>query len=276
MNFCKSPTVEETASMYRRFLLASVGAIGLIASQAFAAEPPPYVPPPPLFNWTGPYVGGQIGGAWGTGNLNAVLFDPFVPALVAASTSGTPSGVIGGGHAGYLYQINQWVLGIEGSVDGASLNNTAAAAFPGVFGGSVLVANSSLDVVGTIRGKTGFAWDRVLIYGTGGLAFGGFSTNLSLVGNAPLFGATFNPSNTRVGWTAGGGLQYAVTDNWWIFTEYRYTNVGSINFNNAVVATVLPVGAFFNASRQIRLNQVQAGFSYRFNLAPPMPVVVKY
>jgi outer membrane immunogenic protein len=262
--------------MYRKFLLASVGAIALIGSQAFAAEPLPYVPPPPVFTWTGPYIGGQIGGAWGTGNLNAALFDPVIRALVATSTSGTPSGVIGGAHVGYLYQINQWVLGIEGSVDGTGLRNTAAAAFPFAFGGSFLTGNTSLDILGTIRGKIGFAWDRVLIYGTGGAAFGGFSTDLSLVGTAPFFIARANPGTTRAGWTAGGGLQYAVTNNWSVFAEYRYTNLGSANFNNGFVATALPIGGFFNGSRQIRFNQVQAGFSYRFDLAPPVPVVAKY
>lgn len=106
--------------MYRRFFLASVGAIAFAGSQAFAAEPPPYVPPPPIFTWTGPYVGAQIGGIRGTGNFNAILFDPITPVLVATASSGTASGVIGGAHVGYLYQINQVVFGIEGSVDGTA------------------------------------------------------------------------------------------------------------------------------------------------------------
>jgi outer membrane immunogenic protein len=262
--------------MYRRFLLASVGAIALSGSQAFAAEPLPPLPPPPVFTWTGPYVGGQIGGAWGTGNLNAIVFDPITRALFSASIGDTTSGVIGGAHVGYLYQIDQWVLGVEGSVDGTGLRNNAVAVFPVAFGGSILTANTSLDILGTIRGKIGFAWDRVLIYGTGGVAFGGFSTDLSLVGTAPFFIARANPGNNRVGWTAGGGLQYAITNNWSVFAEYRYTNLGSINLNNGFVAAPLPGGGFFNGSRQIRFNQVQAGFSYRFDLAPPVPVVAKY
>ena len=94
-----------------------------------------------------------------------------------STVGGTPSGVIGGAHVGYLYQINQWVLGIEGSVDGTSLSNTTEAVFPNVFGGGGLAVKSStnFDVQGSIRGKIGFAWDRLLIYGTGGVAFGGFN-----------------------------------------------------------------------------------------------------
>ena len=154
MYFSKVLTIEGTAPMYRRFLLASVGAIALTGSAAFAAEPPPYVPPPPVFTWTGPYIGGQIGYAWGTGNLNATLFNPTTGTLFNASIGGTPNGVIGGAHVGYLYQISQWVLGIEGSVDGTSLHNTAAVAFPFAFRGSILSASTSLDVEGTIVAKS--------------------------------------------------------------------------------------------------------------------------
>jgi outer membrane immunogenic protein len=261
--------------MHKKLFLASVGAIAFTGSAALAADLLPPPPPPPIFTWTGPYVGGQVGYAWGTGNLNTTLFDPVTGTLFNASAGGTPDGVIGGAHFGYLYQINQWVLGIEGSVDGTSLSNTAVAAFPNVRGGSILTVKSHVDVEGTIRGKIGIAWDRVLIYGTGGFAFGGFSTDFTgaTTTGVPLVFTGANVSSNRTGWTAGGGLQYAVTDNWWVFVEYRYTNLGSIRNNGPLN---LPAGAFFNESRQIRQNQVQAGFSYRFNLAPPVPVVAKY
>jgi outer membrane immunogenic protein len=235
-------------------------------------------PPVPAFTWTGPYIGAQIGYGWGSGSYNAAGFDPVNQISFNASSGGTPSGVAGGAHVGYQYQINQWVIGVEGSVDGSSLSSAAVAVLP-AFGGSILTADTSLDVAGTIRGKLGITWDRVLIYGTGGAAFGGFSTNLTLTsfaaGGTPFILAGGNASNNRVGWTAGGGLQYAVTDNWWVFVEYRYTNFGSVSAN--ILPAALPAGAFVNGSRQIRENQVQAGFSYRFNIAPPPPpVIAKY
>src|SRR4030081_1905566 len=122
--------------MYRKVLLASVGAIALSGSAALAADlpspppPPVYLPPPAIFTWTGPYVGGQIGYAWGS-NTGGTL-SAFAPCnrFFVASFGGGPQGVIGGAHVGYNYQINQWVLGLEGSVDGTSLSNTAAAFFP--------------------------------------------------------------------------------------------------------------------------------------------------
>lgn len=264
--------------MYRKIFLASFGAMALTGSAAFAADlpsrapPPVYLPPPPIFTWTGVYIGGQIGYAWTSGNNNFNGFDPFFGTGTFLSTSigGTPSGVIGGGNVGYNYQINQWVLGLEGSVDGTSLSNTSAAFFPD---GTTLSAHSTADIQGSICGKLGVAWDRALIYATGGVAFGGFNTTVSISNPGFGFFGSGNVSTTRVGWTVGGGIQYAVTNNWSIFAEYRYTNFGSIRQNDF---GVLPAGVFFNGSHQINQNQVQVGFDYKFDFYAPPPVVAKY
>ena len=107
--------------MHRRILLASAGVIAL-AGSAFAADlpsrapPPVYVPPAPIFTWTGIYIGGQIGYAWGTSNTN--LGDSFGD---FTSFSTNNSGVIGGAHVGYNLQLSQFVVGLEGDVDGSSL-----------------------------------------------------------------------------------------------------------------------------------------------------------
>jgi len=166
-------------------------------------------------------------------------------------------------------------LGIEGSFVGTSLTNTAVDNFLVAFRGSTLTAQTSADVQGSIRGKIGVAWDRLLIYGTGGVAFGGFSTSFQLVAtNVPIF-ASANASTTRTGWTAGGGIEYAVANNRWVFAEYRFTDFGSLR--DTFLFNELPVGAFFNGSRRLEENQVQVGFSYRFEFAPPPPpVVAKY
>jgi outer membrane immunogenic protein len=277
-------TLERRKPMRNKFLLAAAGAVVLTGS-AFAAEPlPPPPPPPPVFTWTGVYVGAQIGGAWGTGQFaNFNGFFPLTGTFLNTSLGGTPSGVIGGGHIGYQIQLNQWILGIEGSVDGTSLTKTVTAGFPNFLGGSFLTADSSADIQGSIRGKLGFAWDRVMIYGTGGVAFGGFDTDFSLASRGfvtptgaviPAFVASNSFSTTRVGWTAGGGVQYAVNNNWWVFVEYRYSDFGSLR-NGAFPN--LPTGIVFNGSRSLAENQVQAGISYKFDLfPPPAPVVAKY
>jgi outer membrane immunogenic protein len=253
------------------------------ATAARAAEPlPPPPPPPPIFTWTGVYAGGQIGYAWGTGNFAVNGFDPKTDTFIDGTLANNPNGVVGGAHLGYQYQfdqlvLGQLVLGIEGSVDGTSLTNTAFDNFLVAFDKGTLTAQTTADVQGSIRAKIGFAWDRLLVYGTGGVAFGGFSTDFTLVSTntrVPIF-ATSNTSSTRTGWTAGGGIEYALVRNWWVYVEYRFTDFGSVR--DILLANELPVGGFVNGSRRLEENQVQAGFSFRFELLPPpAPIVAKY
>ncbi len=257
--------------MLRRVLLASVGAVAL-AGTALAADlptrapPPIYVPPVPIFTWTGVYVGAQIGYAWGTVNANAGdVFGDF------RTFSLNNDGVIGGGHIGYNLQLNQFVIGLEGDVDGSSLSKTttgvlfpAGAVAAGVLplGAAILpvTVSGSLDVQGSIRGRVGYAWDRIMLYGTGGVAFGGFKASIETP-----FGFA-ERKNTRVGWTAGGGIEYAVTNNWSIRAEYRYAEFGHSTIN----------GNLGFANLKVNENRVQVGASYKFETAAPAPVVAKY
>ncbi len=258
--------------MYRRILLASVGAIAL-AGAAFAADlpsrapPPVYVPPAPIFTWTGIYIGGQIGYAWGTSNTN--LGDNFGD---YTSFSTNNSGVIGGAHVGYNLQLSQFVVGLEGDVDGSSLKKTVYGdPFIDSFISVPTTISGNLGVQGSIRGRVGYAWDRVLLYATGGVAFAGFNGSISTP-----YGYD-SASTTRVGWTVGGGLEYAVTNNWSIRAEYRYAQFGHSTVyatNSYVLPGLTAVGAFGN--RTINENRVQVGFSYKFDTAAPAPVVAKY
>lgn len=256
----------------RKFLLAFAGIAALAGPAGFAADqsyrpvPPPAYLPPPLFSWTGLYVGGQIGYGWSTGSFNISGFGPGIPASINAAADTNPAGVSGGGHAGYQYQFNQLVLGVEGSIDGTSQSAAGATAFPFAFKGTTVAVHSAADAEGTIRGKMGIALDRVLIYGTGGVAFGGWSASLSAAAPnllPPLF-ASASTTAARPGWTAGGGLEYAITNDWWLFAEYRFADFGSLD--NHVLAVSVPTGGFLSEERRLQQNQVQAGFSYRFDL----------
>jgi outer membrane immunogenic protein len=259
--------------MRRQILLASVGAIA-IAGSAYAADlpyrgpPPVYLPPPPIFTWTGIYVGGQIGYAWARNNgsinnpapgiagLPPTIFIPFTLDL---------RGVIGGAHLGYNLQINQWVVGIEGSVDGTSLNKQQlVGAFPPFFQG---LLQTRMDVQGSVRGRVGIAFDRALIYATGGAAF----TNLKNSYNTLPLGGLDSISSTRTGWTVGGGLDYAITNNWSIGAEYRYSDFGSRNDFSAIA---LFPNSFVR--HHLTEHQVQGRFSYKFDTFAPAPVVAKY
>jgi outer membrane immunogenic protein len=264
--------------MRRQFLLASVGAIA-IASSALAAEPPPYLPPPPVFTWTGIYIGGQIGYAWGYDDANAALNLPLWPRFFTQEYSLSPQGVIGGAHLGYNLQINQWVLGLEGTVDGTSLSGSTSrlARTPtrGPFG--TVAARTREDVQGSIRARAGFAWDRVLVYVTGGAAFTGisddYSAALPAAVPAPIF-LSLGKSQTRAGWTAGGGLEYAITNNWSVRAEYRYSDFG--RYTDSFASVVLPAVFQFTSGHHLTENQVQVGFSYKFDPWATYPVVAKY
>lgn len=277
------------ASMACAGFLTATASLG---GTAFAAEPAPAPAPPPPFTWTGIYVGGQIGYAWGAQNTYYTAYDPIAAAVFNPSAFGSPSGVIGGAHVAINYQIDKpmpdmpsggFVIGVEGSVDGTSLSNTATAGFAG-FGGTAASVSANANVQGSVRGRFGFAWDRVLIYATGGVAFGGFDTNYSVAGNtsglaainggAPFYGSN-SFSNSRVGWTAGGGVDYAVTPNWIVFVEYRYTDFGTIGntFLAAPAFASVPglAGGVLYSNRTLNQNQVQVGFSYKFDVNLPNP-----
>jgi outer membrane immunogenic protein len=246
--------------MLRRILLVTVGILSAAAPALSAdlpsrAPPPVYVPPTPIFTWTGIYLGGQVGYGWG--RLDGLVVAPN------GGTAGygyTPQGVIGGAHVGYNWQGGPWVLGIEGSVDGTSLSKS-------ITPGAGVVFSDRSEIQGSIRGRAGIAWDRALLYATGGAAFGGFSATFTSPNGTDTF------SSTRVGWTVGGGLAYAITNNWSVYAEYRYSDFGTSN--------VFPGPSFGNVAglfvhRHYTQNQVQAGFSYKFDTYAPAPIVSKY
>ncbi len=272
--------------MIRTVLLSTV-ALATLAGSAFAADlpsrraPPVYAPPPPIpvFSWTGLYIGGQVG--YQFGRSNAFAYDNFGNGL--AANGGQENGVVGGGHIGYLFSTQSipvlsnitgafsslpligglggagGVFGIEGDVDGSSVRTAYGL---GGFGNY-----NNEPIQGSIRGRLGFAVDRALFYATGGAAFGDLR-NTYVNG---LTGATDQFSHTRVGYTVGGGVEYAFTNNLSVRVEYRYTDYGSYSDNlaNSSLGGV-------NVRHHDTDNRVQAGFSYKFNTFAPAPVVARY
>jgi outer membrane immunogenic protein len=269
--------------MRRQFLLASVGALAITGS-AFAAEPlPPPPPPVPIFTWTGLYAGIQVGYAWDEDAVTVSSVAPGPPPFLAVSSfTVSPSGFIGGAHLGYNKQIDQWllglnwVIGLEGTVDGTTVNTTRDSFFfasalgtpTGPFGFSL---NPRSDVQGSARLRLGIAFDRVLLYATGGAAFAGIETDYQTA--VPVF-LRESDSKTRTGWTVGGGIEYAVTNNWSIRAEYRYSDFGhTIDYP---FATLISPFEIFSVQHHLTQNQVQFGISYRFVTMAPVPVVAKY
>lgn len=242
--------------MRRQFLLASVAAIALTGT-ALSAELPPPAPPAPIFTWTGLYIGGQVGWAWDRDPTTVAGF--FPPVAFSSSFASDPDGVIGGAHLGYNLQIGQWVAGIEGTVDGTSIRRSA---FDPVTG---ITASTREVVQGSVRARAGLAFDRVLIYATGGAAFTGIDNTYAGGFLAP--GAFESIARTRSGWTVGGGLQYALTDNWSIRAEYRYSDFGT--YTDYPFAVFVPLGSILSVNHHLTQNQVQGGISYKFSTWAP-------
>jgi opacity protein-like surface antigen len=213
-------------------------------------------------NWTGPYVGLQGGYGWGDSNGGLTISGfpiPYHP---------HPDGVIGGGHAGYLWQWGHWVFGAEGDLEGADITGSDTETHIA----NKVESRNNLDA--SLRGKAGFAIDRVLLYGTAGVAFGQVKTEYSCpTCNHPTGpGSPYDvTSGVRIGWTAGAGAEFTVTPKWSVAAEYRYTDLGSKGFAD-------PVTTATDSGNHFTFNAVTIGVSYHFlpprPPAPPPPPIV--
>jgi outer membrane immunogenic protein len=194
-------------------------------------------------------MGGDIG--YGSGRSDGVLNDGvFNGAPVPYSAD--QRGMIGGGFAGYNYQIGQFVVGVEADWQGADLSGSGIGT---CCGGLSFTMNTKVSSYGSARGRLGFALDRWLVFATGGWAWGNAQTSYSDTGAPPPFGT--NKINGS-GATVGAGIEYAVTNNWLARVEYRYTDLGNHGFENPIAC-----GCGENGNR-ITINDVRLGAAYKF------------
>ena len=206
--------------MRKSSLTLLAAAIGLAASQASAADlprkAPAYIPPaPPPMTWTGCYIGGNIGGAFG--DLKATT-----PEFPGAEISTNGSGFAGGGQIGCDYQFaGGWVLGIRNMYDWT--DNKRSGSFVDPVSGFPVVANFNNQWFDTLTARLGYAvapaW---LLYFQGGAAWGHTSTNITF--NGLQIGQT---SKTRTGWTIGGGVEWMFAPHWSAFLEGNWMDLGS-------------------------------------------------
>jgi len=283
----------------KRLLLASVGLLALTGAETAAAAdvPPaviypagypasPLVPPvvAPRFTFTGFYAGGTIGGAAGSskyretpsGTFAPLVAPGAVPNIAAVGTSSTaPRGVIGGAEVGYNWQVGHFVLGFETDFSGWDMSSSAGAGgvgnptIPGVIPGTTFTSTTSTNSnwLFTARPRLGFANGNQLLYLTGGLAVSSVSFAQSIVltgysqrlGTGPtLAGAA---SSTQAGWTAGFGIEYALSWNWLIKAEYLY--VSFPNQSAAQVISGVPASSG-TVTDKLSASIARAGFDYRF------------
>jgi outer membrane immunogenic protein len=277
--------------MKTRWLMGAAAAAltvaGAVSAQAAdlptrkEAPAPIFVPPP--FTWTGFYIGGNAGGIWSTGgNASTTLYAAGFPFLTAnfpnANINNSNSGFIGGGQAGYNWQTGAFVFGVETDFDGSTLSRSRTIVGPSfvepIAGlNDFFTANGkiSLDWLGSTRGRIGFVAtpdNRLLIYGTGGFAYGGGSGHLNIYdATNGWYWASSNSNATRTGWTVGGGVEYAFTNNWIIGAEYLYFNLGTkyINtFPNGAVTSFFGPNVYTSTKINLDASVVRARVSYKF------------
>jgi outer membrane immunogenic protein len=225
----------------KKYLLASVAALGLVAAGAATAADLPSRKGPvlapiayaPVFTWTGFYVGVNAGYGWGTVDSTNLGILP---------TFSDPDGFIGGGQIGYNYQMGQIVLGVEADFQGADLKASVT--------GGGFTARNELNYFGTVRARVGYAVDRFLPYVTGGFAYANVKTAIT----GPGIG--FSDDSTQYGYAIGAGLEYAFTNNLTAKIEYLYVDLERERINTVFGTTGAKVGTDFSV--------VRAGLNYKF------------
>ena len=239
------------------FILIAAAVIDLAASQqtpaadmAGRAPGPYYVPPvlpPPIYAWTGCYIGGNIGGTWSNVDLTGITGLNF---------SANKSGIAGGGQIGcdYNWAGSRWVVGIRNMLDATSLSSsTNISTVP--FTGAV---NSSTHWFDTLTARGGYlVQPNVLLYAQGGAAW--TNTNITfLTGAGAQLGQA---SNDRTGWTVGAGVEWMFAPQWSLFAEYNFMGFGTqgVNFTGCGGTCVV------NANANANVQNVLAGVNYKFN-----------
>ena len=250
----------------RKLLLSAVATLILAPAAANAADlrmpvKAPPAPMPPPFSWTGFYIGGNLGGAWAHHNFNDNFFN-------LGFDNGNSNGVfIGGGQVGANYQINQFVIGVEGTFDWASNNNNnngVGVVVPGSVPLEVVRITSNDTWIASVAARLGWAVDRALFYVKGG---GGWVGNNGFTLTDVNTGASISTSgnNNVSGWLFGGGLEWAFTDNWSLKVEYDYLGLGNRTFTATGLVFPRLAGDTFTTSGSNNVQMVTVGLNYRFN-----------
>jgi outer membrane immunogenic protein len=215
----------------KNLLAAGVSALALLSvAPAFAADlparmvtkAPAYVQ---VYNWTGFYIGAHAGYGWADTDL---------------FSDASQDGFFGGAQIGYNWQApgSNWVFGVELDSAWANLKDDTTV-------GPVAVSGET-NYIGSFRGRVGYAWDRTLLYVTGGLDWANNEVSVS----APIAGIAFSESNTHIGYTLGAGVEYAFAGPWSVKGEYVYYGLGSESYGGTEV--------------DLNIHTVKLGLNYRF------------
>jgi outer membrane immunogenic protein len=217
----------------RKILFAQVAALAVtMAGPAMAADMPLQAAAPfaERFSWTGCYLGGHLGGGFGRKDITdpvQLVQDSF---LGAGSTTGittvspTPSGAVIGGQIGCDYQFApSWVVGVEGAASASTMKNTRSVGLP-LGNPDTAFVKASTDFLPSVTVRLGYAIDNVLLYAKGGVALAG--DKYDVTGSFQGVPFAFEGLDNRLGWTVGGGVDWAFSHHWSVNLEYDYYQFG--------------------------------------------------
>jgi outer membrane immunogenic protein len=273
----------------KKILLGSVATGALVAAGSASAadlgtrpvyKAAPVVAPIPVFSWTGCFVGAHGGWGWGKKDVTkASTFSSTHPRSNSGSMD--TSGAIFGGQVGCDYQFaSNFVIGVQGTLAGARL--TGEMSDIQLFGGTTTTGSIRVrtDWLATVTGRVGVTgWlPRTLLYVRGGGAWlrerWSFS-DVEIASNAGNEEFNGTISQTRSGWTIGGGLEYAIAPNWSIFAEFNYYDFGTKNLVRSSASSTAFTTTTSIDVRQ-RIEAVTVGVNYRFNFGKATPVMARY
>ena len=262
--------------MKRVALLMAATAFGTPAFAADIIAPEPPAPAPmqiePIATtktWTGLYVGGQAGVAFGNSD-NGAVFDPGNNGIGlfdnGSNGNENNAGFIGGGHIGYDYQFqNNIVVGAVADINYIDAETNRSYTTPG---GSNFETNSDINYLGTVRGRIGYAFDSLLVYGSGGLAYAGVDNSMSAPSGGEFANYRFKQDgeDADFGYSVGGGVDVLATQNLSFGVEYLYTNLGS-NEQTITGTNGTNTVSFTSDSNDedLDFHTIWAKASYRFN-----------
>jgi outer membrane immunogenic protein len=233
-----------------------------VATPALAADPvlmdQPIFAPVPIaqYSWEGFYAGGFVGAGWGKRDWDGEFLG--IP-INDERFRYSPDGALIGATIGYNWQHGQIVYGVEADAAWARLRDGVSETILG----STTIAETEVSWLATVRGRVGYAFDRYLVYGTGGIAFAGVGD--TDVTRTPLFGGPISDSASAVhtGWTVGFGGEAKLNDAWSLKLEYLHAQFNRRDFNYDL-SVVGPAGDETIGSARLRLDTVKVGLNYRF------------
>lgn len=233
--------------------------------------PPPLPPPPAIFTWSGFYIGPNIGGAFGSddrvgihkrGGRN-IRGNRFLGNPVTLRETG----VFGGAQLGYNYQFGSFVVGVEVDGEGSSVEGAKSARGGSRLNFSQVTAASKVDAFGTARGRVGYAFNRFLVYGTGGVAVAHVNYNVLITGsnNQRALNTQIQDDNAKFGYVFGGGVEYAITNNWSVKAEYQFIGLGRDELTAPFRRRAGQASGFTAVTEETpQFQTVRIGANYRF------------